>query len=173
MKTLRKFIWPLSVSILILTVFSSCNDEENERYRELLFTVEKNTNPESVLFDYYNPDPPHARYTYNIITNNEKSELVLNCTNANEIEISQVMSQFETDPSFTPVSYTDSREGWTISVTNGNSLSIEFEEREIEKEESIYFTGTTLIISSKQGKDAGYTLLCIYRNLDGTFNPKE
>ena len=142
-----KFFLLITTCISSLLIFPSCKDDEKETLRELLFTVETNTNPESVSVIHTNPDPGHAPNYYFIYTNNEKSELILNCTNSNEIYIEQILSALM-DPQINVDQYINSQCGLTITVVNGNELKIEFEEMEIEPEQSLYVS-TTVIVCSK------------------------
>ena len=162
----------ITTCISSLLIFSSCKDDEDETSRELLFTVETNTNPGSVSVDYTNPDPGHAPNYYAIYTNNEKSELILNCTNSDDIYIEQILSAL-IEPEFSDDQYINSQCGWTISVVNGNELKIEFEEMEINPDQSPFTAGTTIVVCSKDEIRPQRANFLIYRNFRGSELPSE
>ena len=165
MKQTFKFFLMITTCISSMLIFSSCKDDE-ETSRELLFTVETNTNPESVSVNYTNPDPGHAPNYYTIYTNHEKSELILKCTNSNDIYIEQILSA-QIEPQFSNDQFINSECGWTMTLVNGNELKIEFEEMEIDPEQSP-FTGATIVVCSKDENNPLRANFVIDRNFRGS-----
>lgn len=162
---LKSFLM-IATCISSLLIFSSCKDDDVKTSRELLFTVETNTNPESVSVNYTNPDPGHAPNYYSIYTNSEKSELIFKCTNSNDIYIEQILSA-PIDPQFSVDQYVNSQCGWTITVVNGNELKIEFEEMEIDPAQSPY-TGAMIVVCSKDETNPLRANFVIDRNFRGS-----
>ena len=155
----------ITTCISSLLIFSSCKDDEDETSRELLFTVETNTNPGSVSVDYINPGPTNGPNSCAIYTNHEKSELILKCTNSNDIYIEQILSSL-IEPQFSNDQFINSQCGWTMTVVNGNELKIEFEEMEIDPDQSPFTRDTTIVVCSKDKINPQRANLFIYRNLE-------
>ena len=168
---LKSFLM-IATCISSLLIFSSCKDDEDETSRELLFTVETNTNPGSVSVDYTNPDPGHAPNYYAIYTNHEKSELILKCTNSNDIYIKQILSA-QIEPQFSNDQFINSECGWTMTVVNGNELKIEFEEMEIDPDQSPFTRDTAIVVCSKDKINPQRANFLIYRNFEGSVLPSE
>ena len=168
MKQTFKFFLMITTCISSLLIFSSCKDDEDETSRELLFTVETNTNPGSVSVDYHHPGPATGPISYAIYANHEKSELILKCTNSNDIYIEQILSSL-IEPEFSDDQYINSQCGWTISVVNGNELKIEFEEMEIDPDQSPFTRGTTIVVCSKDKINTQRANILIDRNLEDQY----
>lgn len=129
------------VLLLFALVVNSCKEEETPIY----FVVKNTYNSENVFMDYFSPDPSCIEKSYYIYANSNSSEIIIQCTNYEQIFLTSLNSPLKEYESYLG--------GWKAKLIDEKTILFAFNGIEQNGENQEPVSGDFLIIKA-QDKNA-------------------
>ena len=116
--------------LILCSLFSACSEDEPKKTDDqILFSLEENSAPENLSFDYYSPDPHCVPPLYWIKANKHASELTIKITNGTDISISKLFDPEGQVHSLTVgQTFHNPRGFWSVTIVDATTVKFIFDE---------------------------------------------